>query len=199
MELEIDKKGKVFVRIDRKRKLPVTVLLRAMGYEPDQEILDLFDNSLYMRNTVEADTEVTRTPAYTATPDRHDVGTLEALGQAEEPERDGSAGAQPGQHRREAVGRLPQGVGKAEQHLVIVGAALEPQQQRRRHLRRTTVDHASAHVDGVTRHVLLLRRVTSHNSSGSTARMRATRWSIIARPRMSSISLEPTCGPRSVA
>jgi len=61
MELEIDKKGKVFVRIDRKRKLPVTVLLRAMGYESDQEILDLFDNSLYMRNTVEADTEVTRT------------------------------------------------------------------------------------------------------------------------------------------
>ena len=32
LELEIDKKGKVFVRIDRKRKLPVTVLLRAMGY-----------------------------------------------------------------------------------------------------------------------------------------------------------------------
>ena len=61
MELEIDKKGKVFVRIDRKRKLPVTVLLRAMGYESDQEILDLFDNSLYMRNTVDSDTEVTRT------------------------------------------------------------------------------------------------------------------------------------------
>ena len=32
LELEIDKKGQVFVRIDRKRKLPVTVLLRAMGY-----------------------------------------------------------------------------------------------------------------------------------------------------------------------
>jgi DNA-directed RNA polymerase subunit beta len=61
MELEIDKKGKVFVRIDRKRKLPVTVLLRAMGYESDQEILDLFGDSLYMRNTVESDTEVTRT------------------------------------------------------------------------------------------------------------------------------------------
>ena len=29
--LEIDKKGRVYVRIDRKRKLPVTVLLRAMG------------------------------------------------------------------------------------------------------------------------------------------------------------------------
>ena len=32
LELEIDKKGRVYVRIDRKRKLPVTVLLRAMGY-----------------------------------------------------------------------------------------------------------------------------------------------------------------------
>src|SRR5207245_1749756 len=33
LELEIDKKGKVFVRIDRKRKLPVTVLLRAASAE----------------------------------------------------------------------------------------------------------------------------------------------------------------------
>src|SRR5947199_8725824 len=61
LELEIDKKGKVFVRIDRKRKLPVTVLLRAMGYATDEEILNLFDNSLYIRNTIDADTEVTRT------------------------------------------------------------------------------------------------------------------------------------------
>ncbi len=61
LELEIDKKGKVFVRIDRKRKLPVTVLLRAMGYANDDEILRLFDNSLYIRNTIESDTEVTRT------------------------------------------------------------------------------------------------------------------------------------------
>ncbi len=61
LELEIDKKGKVFVRIDRKRKLPVTVLLRAMGYASDEEILRLFDNSLYIRNTIESDTEATRT------------------------------------------------------------------------------------------------------------------------------------------
>jgi DNA-directed RNA polymerase subunit beta len=73
LELEIDKKGKVFVRIDRKRKLPVSVLLRAMGdtlraggYVPetwtgtDEEILSLFDNSLYMRLTLESDTEVTK-------------------------------------------------------------------------------------------------------------------------------------------
>ena len=77
LELEIDKKGKVFVRIDRKRKLPVTVLLRAMAYDPaadadieeteedvaklDQELLDQFDNSLYLRNTIETDPEATKT------------------------------------------------------------------------------------------------------------------------------------------
>ena len=73
LELEIDKKGRVFVRIDRKRKLPVTVLLRAMGdtlreggYVPetwtgtDEEILGLFEDSLYVRLTLDADTEVTK-------------------------------------------------------------------------------------------------------------------------------------------
>ncbi|HST39014.1 MAG TPA: DNA-directed RNA polymerase subunit beta, partial [Conexibacter sp.] len=61
LELEIDKKGKVYVRIDRKRKLPVTVLLRAMGYSSDEEIASLFEDSLYIRNTIESDTEVTKT------------------------------------------------------------------------------------------------------------------------------------------
>jgi len=61
LELEIDKKGKVFVRIDRKRKLPITVLLRAMGYATDEEILKLFGNSHYIANTIAADTEATKT------------------------------------------------------------------------------------------------------------------------------------------
>jgi DNA-directed RNA polymerase subunit beta len=61
LELEIDKKGRVYVRIDRKRKLPVTVLLRAMGYATDEEILKLFGDSLYIRLTLDADTEATRT------------------------------------------------------------------------------------------------------------------------------------------
>src|SRR6187431_1983756 len=61
MELEIDKKGRVYVRIDRKRKLPVTVLLRAMGYVDDEKLLEMFDNSVYIRHTIEADTEATRT------------------------------------------------------------------------------------------------------------------------------------------
>ena len=60
LELEIDKKGRVYVRIDRKRKLPVTVLLRAMGYASDEEILSLFGNSLYIRLTLDADAEITR-------------------------------------------------------------------------------------------------------------------------------------------
>ncbi|HYZ29438.1 MAG TPA: DNA-directed RNA polymerase subunit beta [Thermoleophilaceae bacterium] len=60
LELEIDKKGRVYVRIDRKRKLPVTVLLRAMGYASDEEILKLFDDSVYIRNTIEADTDITK-------------------------------------------------------------------------------------------------------------------------------------------
>src|SRR5436305_11117441 len=61
LELEIDKKGRVYARIDRKRKLPVTVLLRAMGFVSDEEILKLFDDSVYIKHTIEADTEPTRT------------------------------------------------------------------------------------------------------------------------------------------
>ncbi len=56
LELEIDKKGVVNVRIDRKRKFPVSVLLRAMGYGANDELLALFDDSVYIRNTIEKDT-----------------------------------------------------------------------------------------------------------------------------------------------
>ncbi len=61
LELEIDKKGRVYARIDRKRKLPVTVLLRAMGFVTDEELLKLFENSVYIRNTIEGDAEPLRT------------------------------------------------------------------------------------------------------------------------------------------
>src|SRR3954447_24354828 len=55
LEVEIDKKGKVFARIDRKRKLPVTTLLRAMGHPTNEELVAMFDGSLYIRNTVDSD------------------------------------------------------------------------------------------------------------------------------------------------
>jgi DNA-directed RNA polymerase subunit beta len=61
LELEIDKKGRVYVRIDRKRKLPVTVLLRAMGYVEDSKLLELFGDSVYLKHTIAADTEQTKT------------------------------------------------------------------------------------------------------------------------------------------
>jgi DNA-directed RNA polymerase subunit beta len=71
LELEIDKKGVVYARIDRKRKLPITTLLRALareGYDkgPDAALLEalssnegmlgLFDGSVYIVNTLEKDT-----------------------------------------------------------------------------------------------------------------------------------------------
>ena len=66
LELEIDKKGIVYARIDRKRKLPVTTLLRALPAEDpstgfaldtstNEKILELFGNSLYIANTLEKD------------------------------------------------------------------------------------------------------------------------------------------------
>ena len=42
LEFEIDKKDIVYVRVDRKRKQPVTVLLKALGFgETDEELLNL--------------------------------------------------------------------------------------------------------------------------------------------------------------
>ncbi|KKN45645.1 hypothetical protein LCGC14_0680920 [marine sediment metagenome] len=41
LDFEFDPKDAVFVRIDRRRKLPATVLLRALGYQTD-EVLDIF-------------------------------------------------------------------------------------------------------------------------------------------------------------
>ncbi|OGC82868.1 MAG: DNA-directed RNA polymerase subunit beta [Candidatus Abawacabacteria bacterium RIFCSPHIGHO2_01_FULL_46_8] len=42
LEIETSKKGVLYVKIDRKRKLPVTALLRAFGYGTDKEIIELF-------------------------------------------------------------------------------------------------------------------------------------------------------------
>ena len=41
LDFEFDAKDCVFARIDRRRKLPVTILLRALGYS-DEQMLDLF-------------------------------------------------------------------------------------------------------------------------------------------------------------
>ena len=43
MEFTTDINNVMYAYIDRKKKLPVTTLLRAIGYESDQEILEIFD------------------------------------------------------------------------------------------------------------------------------------------------------------
>lgn len=55
LEYETDAKDVVYVRIDRTRKLPVTVLLRALGFGSDQEIIELIGDNEYLRNTLEKD------------------------------------------------------------------------------------------------------------------------------------------------
>ena len=79
LEVEIDKKGIVFARIDRKRKLPVTTLLRALptgerfeelfgdilpadrlaefqvDASTNEKILDLFGGSIFIQNTLDKD------------------------------------------------------------------------------------------------------------------------------------------------
>jgi DNA-directed RNA polymerase subunit beta len=42
LEIEPEKKGIITVKIDRKRKIPITSLLRVFGYEKDQDILKIF-------------------------------------------------------------------------------------------------------------------------------------------------------------
>lgn len=55
LEYETDAKDVVHVRIDRTRKLPITVLLRALGFSSDQEIIELIGDNEYLRNTLEKD------------------------------------------------------------------------------------------------------------------------------------------------
>ncbi|MCG7866549.1 MAG: DNA-directed RNA polymerase subunit beta, partial [Candidatus Thiodiazotropha taylori] len=57
LDFEFDPKDNVFVRIDRRRKLPATILLRALGYETE-EILSMFfetDSFSLTKRTVKLD------------------------------------------------------------------------------------------------------------------------------------------------
>jgi DNA-directed RNA polymerase subunit beta len=51
LDFEFDAKDCVFTRIDRRRKLPVTILLRALGYNNEQILNDFFDiNTFHLSN-----------------------------------------------------------------------------------------------------------------------------------------------------
>ena len=55
LELEMDHNGIVFTRIDRTRKIPVTVLLRALGHDSDEKILKLYDQDKAIQTTLNKD------------------------------------------------------------------------------------------------------------------------------------------------
>lgn len=55
LEFETDVNDNLFVRIDRTRKLPTTVLIRALGYGTNAKVLDLFQDDERIRTTLERD------------------------------------------------------------------------------------------------------------------------------------------------
>jgi len=70
LEIETDKKGILSVKIDRKRKIPITSLIRVFGYPTDTDIRDLFKDTIqpnkpdYILNTLEKDNSKTLDEAY---------------------------------------------------------------------------------------------------------------------------------------
>ena len=68
LEIETDRRGIISCKIDRKRKIPVTQLLRVFGYETDSQILDEFADVTgekdHILATLEKDTERTVEDAY---------------------------------------------------------------------------------------------------------------------------------------
>lgn len=55
LEFETDVNDHIFVRIDRTRKIPATVLIRALGYSSNAMILELFDNDKFVQETLTRD------------------------------------------------------------------------------------------------------------------------------------------------
>jgi len=61
LEIETNHDNVIYVKVDRKRKVPVTSLMRALGYGTDEEILELFKdvdidpNNQYIAATLEKD------------------------------------------------------------------------------------------------------------------------------------------------
>ncbi len=53
LEYETDSNDVFHVRIDRTRKLPVTVLIKALGLETDGQIFDLFGDDIRLRTTLD--------------------------------------------------------------------------------------------------------------------------------------------------
>jgi len=55
IEFEYDKKRIISVRVDRKRKMPSTILFRALGYGSDAELIELLGDSKVILDTLDRD------------------------------------------------------------------------------------------------------------------------------------------------
>ena len=55
LEFEADARDVLYVRIDRTRKVTLTTLLRAFGLSSDEEILKMFGEDDYLKNTIQKD------------------------------------------------------------------------------------------------------------------------------------------------
>lgn len=68
IEIESDADGAIYVKIDRKRKFPITMLLRVLGATFDKDMYDLFSNNPYakqwIKDTLEKDPTKTVEEAY---------------------------------------------------------------------------------------------------------------------------------------
>jgi DNA-directed RNA polymerase subunit beta len=69
LEVNVGRRGVLTAKIDRRRKMPATVLLRALGYESDEQILNLYKDVLkrdeldLVKNTLEKDSTTTQSEA----------------------------------------------------------------------------------------------------------------------------------------
>jgi len=57
LEFEMDPKGYIIARIDRKKKFPVALLIKALGYETDEEVVKLFYDTKTVRLRSDEDFE----------------------------------------------------------------------------------------------------------------------------------------------
>ncbi|MGE5397043.1 MAG: DNA-directed RNA polymerase subunit beta [Chitinophagales bacterium] len=62
-ELEMDSQGVVYTRIDKTRKIPVSILLRCLGFESNDDILQLYNNDETIARTMEKDTTTNKEEA----------------------------------------------------------------------------------------------------------------------------------------
>lgn len=63
LEYETDSNSVIYVRIDKTRKLPITILARAMGYGSDADIIEYFGEEERLKSTIEKDNTKTKEEA----------------------------------------------------------------------------------------------------------------------------------------